>query len=334
MKASDFRELWAAIARPARGRLAGRRVSGVERRTWVALDAGDVPHLLVEVPAGSEAMGIERTQGLDVAVDEMRIGDEPPRDYVALACLDANHVDTFAALCAEVVVELDRSSDDAREIVRRTVRHWRRFWAVPRGGLSRQECLGLFGELWFLERWLGARIGVGRWTGADASRHDFQWSAASVEIKTTAVAARGQARHVVHGLDQLDDPETGQLYVFSLQVADDDLAGNTLPRQVERIEDQLRETRDLLDDFREKLSGRGFSPGDTDRYDFRWRIVAEELYEVREGFPRLTRRSFPSGVPAGVGEVSYAVDMAACAAFLVATSPDNDTLRGLVQSAK
>jgi hypothetical protein len=45
------------------------------------------------------------------------------------------------------------------------------------------------------------------------------------------------------------------------------------------------------------------------------------MYSVGAGFPRLTLDSFPSGLPAGIGNVSYVLDMAACDGWLVATAP-------------
>jgi hypothetical protein len=46
------------------------------------------------------------------------------------------------------------------------------------------------------------------------------------------------------------------------------------------------------------------------------------MYRLGPGFPRLTLDSFPSGLPAGIGNVSYVLDMAACDSWLVSTLPE------------
>jgi hypothetical protein len=44
---------------------------------------------------------------------------------------------------------------------------------------------------------------------------------------------------------------------------------------------------------------------------------------VDAGFPRLTRQSFWGGLPAGVRDVTYALDLAACARWRLGTRPSD-----------
>ena len=65
----------------------------------------------------------------------------------------------------------------------------------------------------------------------------------------------------------------------------------------------------------------------TDDYsDQLWLIAGESVYEVREGFPRITPTMFPSGV----GNVGYAIALADCEPFLV----DVATLRIAASEAR
>ena len=57
------------------------------------------------------------------------------------------------------------------------------------------------------------------------------------------------------------------------------------------------------------------------KYGSTFRVQAEELYEIRDGFPRLTARSFPEGVPPGVDSISYTLNLAACAEWLLEKAP-------------
>jgi Putative PD-(D/E)XK family member, (DUF4420) len=323
-RATDLQETWGSIASPPRGSLAGRRIPDLRPnlRVWAAIDSARTPHLLVQVPSGVGPLALERTRGLEVTVDEMRIGSDPTATYLALACLDANLTETFSALCGEVADALNRDGDDPIAAARTVIRRWRRFWQISGGGLSREECLGLFGELWFLEGWVGLRRGVAVWTGSSGSRHDFQTEDWSVEVKASSRRNDGLVHHHINGIDQLAEPESGKLYLFSLQVVDDQLSANTLPGLVDRIRSALETEPDVLDTFLDGLERRGYSPGDAHRYEFRWRILAEELYRVGHGFPRIVRNSFDSGLPNGVGEVSYYLNIAACEQWRIARAPD------------
>jgi hypothetical protein len=188
--------------------------------------------------------------------------------------------------------------------------------------MSLEAAVGLFGELWFMERWIGLPLGLERWAPIGA-RHDFQWPVASVEVKTTTVQWQGPATHRVVSLDQLAAPETGQLYLFSLQILPDELASNSLAAQVDRIRSGLTTSPEFSDVFMDRLAALGYSPAEADRYSQTWRIVGEELYSIGDGFPRLTRSSFQGGLPAGVDEVSYSLMLAACRSWLVSERPSD-----------
>jgi hypothetical protein len=323
-RATDLLDVWRSIASPPRGSLAGRRVPDLspELRIWVAVDSGRTPYLLVQVPPEIGQVSLERTRGLEVTVSEMRIGDEPTSTYLALACLDENLTETFAALCGDVADALDRQGGDPVTTTQEIVRRWRRFWQITGAQLSRDECLGLFGELWFMERWIGLPAGVSLWTAPGGARHDFQSPRWSVEVKSATRTSDGVVRHIITGIDQLADPETGQLYVFSLQVAPDELASNTLPSLVSRLADSLSLYPDARDAFLDGLSRRRYSPADAERYGYRWRVLREELYQVAGNFPRIVPASFSSGLPAGIGGLTYVLDMAACSEWRVAIRPE------------
>lgn len=321
-RATELREIWSSIASPPRGSLAGRRIPslGTPFRVWAAIDSARTPHLLVQVPPETGSMAIERTRGLEVAVDEMRIGTEPTSTYLSLACLDENLIDTFSALCGDVAAALDRGAGDPVATAKTVIQQWRRFWQISGGRLSREECLGLFGELWFMERWVGLPRAVKYWTAPQGARHDFQCPAWSVEVKTGTRGADGLVRHTIGGIEQLADPESGDLYLFSLQVATDELASNMLPTLVERIAETLTASPGDRGAFLDGLSSRGYNPAESDKYPFRWRILAEELYRVEGDFPRIVSTSFSPRLPAAIGPVVYGLDMAACAAWRVANT--------------
>ncbi len=204
---------------------------------------------------------------------------------------------------------LERKSD----VVVDTLTRWRWFWNPPGQPLSDREALGLFAELWFLDQWVGVdRDNVFAWGGGEGTRHDFQWAGYSVEVKAATQRANGAVIHSIQHLDQLEDAETGQLYLFSLVVARDRLAESSLSSLVTRCSEQLRDAVDVREYFLRMVSHRGYSPADRSLETASYRIVGEAIYEVVGEFPRLTAGSVPFGIPTGVTDMSYKIDMAVC----------------------
>jgi hypothetical protein len=284
---------------------------------------------MVELAEGVEPLRSSATRGLEVTTDELRIGDSAVRRYIRLVCLNSSHHATFAALCGNIVAGLARDPSDAKGAVGRCLDRWRSFWMMEQSGLTREQALGLFGELWFLYRWcapLSVDSVVG-WQGPLGARHDFQYPAASIECKASASAASTNPTHFIASLDQLADPEEGQLYLFSLHVVEDSLAANSLPRLVERITSDLTANSEALSLFSERLAAAGYNPADAGRYIRQFRVLAEELFRVERSFPRLTRDSFGMGLPTGVGDVCYTLSTSACSPWRIATSPTDPAAR-------
>jgi Putative PD-(D/E)XK family member, (DUF4420) len=289
---------------------------------WVARDASDLQHLLVQVPDGSE-LDVSGTHGLGVSISRHRIPEHEDATYIDLVCLDQAVAPTFAAVAADIAEEALHAEPASRltEVVA-ALNEWRWFWGVDPTRLSATDAIGLFGELWFLIRWAGASpASIQAWGASDGSRHDFQWPQYSVEVKATSRA--GAAIHSVQNLEQLEDPESGDLYLFSLRLARDALAANTLSSLVSMATAALGPDAESRAELLTKLGQRGYTPAGRDQSAVPYRVIEEALYRVAVGFPRLTRSSFPDGLPAGVSRVSYQLDMTACQDWLFDRSPDS-----------
>jgi hypothetical protein len=287
---------------------------------WVARDSANRQHLLVRVPDGVD-LDVTGTHGLSVGVARHRIPNQPDAFYIDLVCLDQAVAATFAAVAADIAEEAVAAGPDARRShVVSALNEWRWFWGVDPTQLSASDAIGLFGELWFLIRWAGVSgEAIQAWDASNGARHDFQWPERSVEVKATSRS--GSAVHTIAHLEQLEDAETGDLYLYSLRVARDALAANTLNSLVAAASAALGDQPDARSELLTKLGQRGYSPAGRDQSAVPYRVVDEALYEVIEGFPRLIGKSFSSGLPNGISRVSYQLDMTACAAFRVPIGP-------------
>ncbi|MGW6099006.1 PD-(D/E)XK motif protein [Streptomyces sp. NPDC055157] len=320
MNAQILEELWAGLPKPA-GHLvlSAERVSG--DGLWAAIDAEGTCHLLVEVPSGAEAPPTI-TKGLRLRVGEHQVAGRPVGHFLDLACSDPAAVKTFAAVGSDIVQTAGPvAAIDRIDAVAEVLDRWKWFWRVDPSRLNESGALGLFAELWFLVRWVGVNPeNIEAWTASEGSRHDFQWPEVSVEVKASSQRSGGV--HTIRSLDQLADPETGELHLFSLRVVRDRLSNNTLPRLVDQVSTTLAGYPHIREEFLMKVGRRGYSPAHRKSLEVPYRVIEEGLYRVADDFPRLTRDDFPAGLPDAIVGVSYDLDIAACGPWLQSTTPN------------
>ncbi len=328
MNLEDLETSWGTLEAPeSPDGISGRRATGMPRSqpVYLGLDAREHRHLLIQVPDNTPPLSQQRTRGLEVTTARRRVGVDPEALYVDLACVDPAQNPTFNAVAEDLLRVLLRPHGSARDVIISTLSRWRTFWSTGAEGMSRERSLKLFGELWFMQKWLAPvtpRVLEG-WKGGQGSQYDYRWPAAAVEVKVSEGRSNEEVQHLISSLDQMDDPQLGRLFLFSLQVREDAVATDSLHSLVHGLAAGLNDPRALADLDR-RLAMRGYSAGDRSGGARKLRIVSENLYRVEDGFPRITRRSLQSGgLPAGVVKLGYTVSMAACQPWLVARSPSD-----------
>src|SRR5680860_181361 len=329
MKGKTAATIWSEIEVPSvSGQMGGRLVPGLEDAgVLLAIDDHGLRHVLIEVEEGQKPPKWGGTRGLEVVVEELQVADRPPQLYIDVSCRDTSMNENFSGLAKEICDGLVADRDNVRPVLESILERWRWFWGNLPQDLSEELAVGLFGELWFLEYWMKPITAdvLRTWSGPARDRHDFKWPAASVEIKSTRVRTDGAAKHRISNLDQLEDPEEGDLHLFSLRVTDDPIGLHSLSASVDRIRADLAADPALLHEFDEHLVQYGYTPAEETHSQRRLRVVAEELYRVEEGFPRLIRGTFLNGVPNGVDGINYTLDLAACEPWRVATAPGSES---------
>lgn len=283
----------------------------VSNRLLAAVDSNGMRHLLVPLEADDAVFSDTKSRGIQVTTREMKADDGPPDVYLDLICREATGFDVFDALGGELALAL--SSEEApATAVKRLLGKWRRFWlaaVVP--SLSREQQIGLFAELWFLRHWLirsadQVAYAIEHWTGPLGARHDFQFPALSIEAKASTAAS--SRRHHIHGFDQLDRPGDGVLFVFSLALRDEVNSKHSLPELVEEVRELALSDETTIVRFESRLSRSGYTPTTVDP-SLRLRVLDERLYRVSDKFPKLVRETFLGGVPSGVEDITYTVNL-------------------------
>lgn len=224
--------------------------------------------------------------------------------------------DVFTALANDVahhVATAATPSAGVRALIERLER-WRRLLEPDSsGGMTLEERRGLYGELTVLERALMRGIEpstlVSAWTGPLDAHQDFQHPNVAIEVKATSTK-QPQALSITSER-QLDD--TGIARLALVHVSLDERAqgtGASLAELVLRVASLLGTS--LESQFASLLAAYGWLPGDEERYTtplYSERSVS--AYDVLEGFPRLTE----ADCPAGVGDVTYLIQMGSLVPF-------------------
>jgi hypothetical protein len=282
--------------------------------------------VLIRIPAGEPSELTERiSKGIAVQTVEMRVDGGRSEKFVEIACLEAQGHAALDTIAVELVEALLAGASIGRvRLVQNVLAKWRRFWSgVNSGVLSLEQQLGLFGEIWFLSRWLCPSVGVSKavqmWRGPSGSRNDFEVQAMGIEVKTTC---RIDSLHVIHGLDQLLEPPGGTLFLYSLKVRDEASGTESLSQVVDEMRALLTDDYQTLMQFESSIYAAGYDDRLATEYaKLVLRVCEEGLYRVVDGFPRLVPSSVIGGVPAGVSAVNYELGMDAASAWLLARTP-------------
>jgi hypothetical protein len=207
----------------------------------------------------------------------------------------------FGAICDELIREM-RDEQDPAELMSAIVDEWSDLLShVESRRLSKEAIIGLFGELICLEALLGndSIPAVESWLGPEGHRHDFVWTGASAEIKSTVRTDGLQIR--VHDADQLT-PESGrELHLVAVRL-EWNPGGTSLTELIRRVIAKLDDSSLLL----ERLKLVGIPPGAIDEYsDFRLRVIGAVTFRITDEFPAITLKTL-----AGITEESRITQIA------------------------
>ena len=173
---------------------------------------------------------------------------------------------------------------------------------------------GLFGELQFLEECIDGphvsiQAAIEGWQGPNGAPHDFIFGQSAVEIKSISGSYADSVR--ISTESQLTTHlDTLHLRIIFLAVDADCKAGLSLNDLIVRLKEKTKDS-DLVRVFEERLAKVGYV--DIPEYDFPcFSVVQTRIYEVRDGFPRIT----PESLAPGISEVSYCIAFSSIAGYI------------------
>ncbi|WP_197041890.1 PD-(D/E)XK motif protein [Sandarakinorhabdus oryzae] len=329
---------WSSIAKPSEAAaVSGRRVSPDNRWDffWAKDSRGKCLLVLQHHASSSSFEKLPKPKGLTVEIVDAVEG----RKTLMLRLLDTQQRDIFLKLSEDIILAAEGAETEAEAVAVALARTWRWHHLLKGGAggkLGEEEQKGLIGELLVLKRYLlpifNPITAVSAWLGPIGSPKDFEIGRVAIEAK----ARRGTATPFVKisSEHQLDEVGCDVLFLHVVELdrlpveADPDLA-----LSLTSLADQIRVSLQAADQtaveaFEACLISAGVRPED-DYSDDLWIEGRSRVFEVKDGFPRVTAQS----AGAGVRGVQYSIDLAACEPFAVLSTTISEQLGKLTNVA-
>lgn len=242
---------------------------------------------------------------LDLLNDEKNIN----KQFLLILLLNKQYKDIFSTLCEDLIYGVSEISDEnilIDRLVDRLVKWQSLFEKLGHQGLSDDAQRGLFGELYFLRKYLSKSSDyikcINAWMGPENAIQDFQYSNWAVEVKTT----HGKNHQKIHisSERQLDDSLIPNIFLYHLSLDVRIGFGETLNFIIEDISHLLNDNSIATNHFKLKLIESGYFDIHKNLYDDHgYNIRQENIYSVIGDFPRITEKQ----IPIGVGDVKYSI---------------------------
>lgn len=227
--------------------------------------------------------------------------------------------DVFAILCEDLINGIGGVTDNdklLKELLNRLGKWKSLFDKAALNGLSPEEQRGLFGELYFLRKWISRASDIQEciqaWLGPEKELRDFQLRNWAIEVKTS----HGNNHQKVHinSERQLDTSSVSNLLLYHLSL-------ETQPRNGEGLNQIVNSIIELLDadiiaqiQFRSKLLLGGYFFHHIPLYeDAGYRIRQETFYCIRDTFPRIEEKDIRNGI----GDVKYSIILSEQTDYLI-----------------
>ncbi len=300
-----------------------KRYSGkVQPDVYVALKAPErLRCIAAHISSSSSFDVITWDKFRDIKIQYLPDPKDTGRQFLIVLLLNSQHKDIFSTLCEDLinkVADISQENMLINELISRLEKWQLLFEKIGRQGLSEEAQRGLFGELYFLRKFLKQSVDIefciNSWRGTEKAVQDFQFADWAVEIKTTH--GKNQQKLYISNERQLDISIVPHIYLihFSLEIREG--FGESLNQIVLDLSNILSNSPAAFNIFKLKLLEAGYFEHHSEYYENTgYSIRQENIYNITTDFPKITE----SMIPSGVGDVRYS---------LVISANENWTVKG------
>ncbi|MCZ7385825.1 MAG: PD-(D/E)XK motif protein [Candidatus Methanoperedens sp.] len=265
-----------------------------------------------------ETEALPRSKGFEVMAVSLPEDDE---DHATLELIltDSRFTDIFTNLVQDVVDNITAQKNEMlmiKAFIERLVK-WQQFLdRYSHEGLGDEAQRGLYGELWFLRKYLIPILRINKaldaWKGPARKAQDFQFSDCAVEVKTT-ISKQHQKMYIANE-QQLDDTGLASLFLQHISLMESSGGGETLVDIVEDIRKTIADEPAASQKMEDSLFEAGYLNAQAHRYNKTgYNVRSSNIFRISEGFPRITEGDLLNGV----GDVHYSVNVSECMHYVI-----------------
>jgi hypothetical protein len=275
-------------------------------------------------------INVERYSNLkDIKTELMPDERDYSKKYLLIILKNTQHEYVFATLCEDLINGISNIRDQdrvVRELLNRLEKWKSLFDKASSEGLSLEEQRGLYGELYFLKRWVTNTKDYSKciqsWVGCENAVRDFQYSDWALEVKTT-YGNNHQKIHI-NSERQLDIENLSSLILLHLSLEVQQKNGQTLNDIITDIIALLNIDIASQTQFKTKLFQAGYFNHHKPLYENSgYQIRQENYYLVQDEFPRIEEKD----IRRGVGDVKYSIILSENIDYKITESSVFETLR-------
>ena len=283
------------------------------RNILVGKDFYGRAHLMIPVTSIANVGSIQNlSQGIRVReLDQLGDKSVLTGGYLDLECTVIGTDDVFGAICNDICREIDTSSlglDSVMLKLEETIQKWREVLkSLATREPSESAKIGLMGELVVLRALFAIQgpSAIDAWVGQDRSRHDFEFEAKAVEVKSSLNLSAKRAH--IHGAKQLEAAPGTSLDLLLIQF-EKAQKGITVADLVSEL---LVSGSSL-----EKLEGRlaeylpsGFLDMPDWAKNFALKIEEVSSFRVDHNFPRIKVKDLDTDIRERITGLEYVLDL-------------------------
>lgn len=194
-------------------------------------------------------------------------------------------------ICDDLLLSIVAEKDEEIAIkkIKKRFDLWKRVLNKPvKNEMSIEEAKGLFGELYFLDKYMFDKYGIDQsisaWTGPNGYPKDFSINGTWYEVKTTGINSN---KIKINSIGQLDSDNDGYLVILKVENMSEEYNDgySSLDEIINDVFNKV-DNMDVKDLFIEKLSTKGYLTSNFN-LPYRFRFVSMSIYIVDGSFPRI-----------------------------------------------
>ena len=315
-------QIWEELAKDdsfSQGLLLRRYSGSVLPDVFIALTAPEHSKCIAASISSSVNVNLSSFASLkDINLELITEETRPEKVILLIKLLSAQHEDIFSVLCEDLIATISSVTDETqlvKELLNRFEKWNSLFDKAASEGLTQEQQRGLFGELYFIRRYLQNNPSylsiINSWVGSEKQIKDFQSGTWSVEVKTSH--GNNHQEVLVSSERQLDTTNLENLFLYHLSLEARQQSGERLNEIIDSISEILSSDFAALNRFKNKLLESGYFGRHKHLYDtIGYFIRQETFYKVDRDFPRIEEKDLRKGV----GSVKYSIIISRCSDYV------------------